>query len=159
MIDAAAVRFLQAGDITEAKRMSQRCADAFHIEGMKWCPESLSDISNLLNYFSQEGMSNAFKQQTQRSMFPNAIYINGLDVDGGVRTGTSSYWGMNRSSKEDHALTTYSYVPSMIASTVMQFCIGNDVNEECTTLMDKLKVMIDDHPATKWSDSEVGRVE
>jgi hypothetical protein len=33
------------------------------------------------------------------------------------------------------------------------------MNEQCEGLMEKLKMMIDAHPAIKWKDPQVGRLD
>ena len=70
-------------------RGCEKAFDGFPQNGtVTWCPPTLVDIAQLENYYSQRTLQEALDQNWG---FPNAIYINGLDWDGSIRTGKTPH--------------------------------------------------------------------
>lgn len=70
-----------------------------------WCPLHLQDISQLDNYYRQLVLEKSF---TLGYDFPNAIYLDAVDVNGTIRTGTALFgYGITESS--NHTITGYAY--------------------------------------------------
>ena len=79
------------------------CAKQFGIPNMTdWCPPTLQDIGQLANYYKQITLEEAYVNGWG---FPNAIYIDGLDWDGTIRTGTQLLNGRKRDT--DHNTDAY----------------------------------------------------
>merc|ERR1711862_465223 len=68
----------------------KKCAESYHIAGMANCPMSLQETGQINNYYNQVVLEGVFQEgQTNDAVdFPNAIYIDGVDIDGQIRTGT-----------------------------------------------------------------------
>lgn len=128
---AAELRFARNND-SMTEKVTQKCAAAFELPGFDWCPPTLLDISQLENYYKQFTLENtiqsalsAYNAGTSLShamRFPNAIYINGVDVDGAIRTGLTVLWGGNRDTQDSHSTTGYSYADSLILYNVLYSC-------------------------------------
>eukprot|EP00299_Pterocystis_sp_00344_P008054 c2896_g1_i1.p1 GENE.c2896_g1_i1~~c2896_g1_i1.p1 ORF type:complete len:276 (-),score=54.65 c2896_g1_i1:97-924(-) len=66
----------------------KKCAELFNLPNMtRWCPPTLLDVSQLTNYYKQLTIDAAFENGWD---FPNAIYIDAIDVDGTIRIGPQS---------------------------------------------------------------------
>lgn len=129
---------------------------------MFWCPETLLDLSNLENYYRQIYIENAIQQvklnPTGTWGFPNAIYINAVDVDGTIRTGTQVLWGANRNTVDTvHQTTSYAYVDTFILYNVYIGCVNNVLTASCNLLKDTLEQRRAKHPLTRWDDTIYGR--
>merc|ERR1711920_807403 len=74
----------------------KECALSFEIPGFEsWCPERLIDAAQMLNYYKQQTIEEAYQQGLE---FPNAIYIDAVGPGGLIRTGTQPL------SKEDSSI-------------------------------------------------------
>jgi len=166
MVMAFTIRFLPS--LNSHKAETAECAKAFNIPGLAWCPESLLDIAQLENYYKQitleEAIQSALTQSsTSTTMgFPNAIYLNGVDIDGTIRTGTEVLWGATRVSTDSkHYTTAYAYVDTLVLYNIILGC--NNLSEdaetaaECAALKTTYINRRAKHPLTLWSDETVGR--
>jgi len=90
----------------------------------------------LTNYYSQKSLDLVIKQQLS---LPNAIYIDGFDEEGSIRTGTGHY-GFQQSTHtkptkrkqqvaSDHEETRFCYVDTLLLWTVRKSCAQNPVAE------------------------------
>jgi hypothetical protein len=155
MVGAASLRFLHP----DGKGATKACSDSFNIPGMtNWCPASLADITMLENYYKQLSLEECTHKFQQGWSFPNAIYINGIDVDGKIRIGTQVWWGVNRASYSSHALTGYGYVDALVYYNVWLGCGDqpNQYDHHCRSLYDKLAKRRTG--VTRWEDPELGRL-
>jgi hypothetical protein len=88
------------------KEATKACAKLYHIPNMSgWCPLTLMDQGLLANYYNQytleaayQGMKAAANGDGSGSAgskyeFPNAIYIDGIDAAGKLRTGPGQICG------------------------------------------------------------------
>jgi len=127
----------------------KKCAAVFGIPGMNnWCPPDLQDISQLTNYYNQLPLEASFVNQWD---LPNAIYLDALDKDGTIRTGTKLFPGM------DHEVTTYAYVTTLLLRNLRKGC-GTTKDGECGTLGSVLGQMRAQYPIQRWDDADHGRL-
>ncbi len=157
MFYSAMIRFLP-------ERSSQedilKCAAAFNIPGMMWCPQTLLDISNLENYYKQITLDEVYNGIGD---YPNAIYINAVDYKGLIRTGTEVLWGGNgngRSTNEEHKETGYAYVDSIIGYNINQICnkISTSHESNCAKMQYVIENRRQQFPIKLWNDSTYGRL-
>ena len=132
--------------------VAANCAKQFNIPNMtEWCPPTLEDIGQLANYYKQISLEEAY---TNGWGFPNAIYIDGLDWDGTIRTGTQLLNGRERDS--DHTTDAYAYADTLIAWNVRVAC-GDSTDGTCGELKTKLETRRAKHPVSRWDDAHYGR--
>ena len=144
--------------------VTQKCADDFNIPNMTWCPDTLLDIAQLESYYNQIAMDEVLDHDDWS--FPNGIYLNGLDRDGTVRTGTQVLWGGIRNKDDiDHWTTAYAYVDTIIAVNIKISCssiskssrVDSDVSKLCHTLTNKINKRRELYPLSLWDDAAMGR--
>ena len=169
MIGAAFEKFMPGKN----REASHKCVKSFNIPGMNHCPETLLDIANLENYYKQITIEETYNNmlETYNNMlksegtwnFPNAIYINGVDFDGTIRTGLEVLWGALRNTNDaEHAITAYAYVDTLIAANLLNSCsahnnISTNDKETCDKMMTTITTRRSKYPATFWDDNEFGR--
>lgn len=167
MVASAALRFGSGKHARGTEKLTEVCADSFHIPGFKdWCPESLLDVANLENYYKQLTLYQAYSKMMSGWSFPNAIYLNGLDHGGKIRTGTRTLWGRDRGTAttegEEHSVTGYAYVDTIIAGNVYQACnevSHHSISKQCVELTNKMKGRIAAAPVSTWEDVQLGRLQ
>lgn len=132
-----------------------RMPDAPH-----WCPETLLDIAQLSSYYNQITFEHAFVNLNGQGAteFPNALYLDALDVDGTLRTGPYLLNGAKRGG--DHATkeVKYAYVDTILAYNAKVVCrASSNATSEC----DQLKVLLDQrrkkYPLRLWSELSFAR--
>lgn len=140
---AAELRF--DGNSTSA---AAKCAAEFAIPGMtEWCPPLLLDISQLTNYYNQRMLSLAL---AAGFAFPNAIYLDDVDVDGTIRTGLSI------ASQETER---FAYVAVVIESRRRSACAQPDAPQAaCASLANNLASLLQQYPAVQWNQPAFGRL-
>ena len=170
MISAFLIKFL-THNYTNNEKELKICSNSFNIPQMNWCPESLLDIANLENYYKQITLEKTIQillLNPTKSLvnwgFPNAIYLNGIDIDGTIRTGTQVLWGKNRNENDiTHQLSSYAYVDTLLLYNVLLGCNNNNDNKVMSDSCIELQNMLVDrrakHPLTRWTDERFGRQE
>ena len=88
--------------------------------------------------------------------FPNAIYINCVDFDGTVRTGTQVLWGQRRSQDAAHAVSAYAYSDSIVLYNIHLACAGSE-SVPCRDMLQALTARRAKHPLLLWDDADFGR--
>ena len=148
------------------KEFEKKCTEAFHIPSLEHCPETLLDVSQLENYYKQLSLEqvavhtflNPSNSATTSWGFPNAIYINAVDFDGTIRTGTQVMWGKNRSTDVAHAVSAYAYSDSIVAYNLYLACMSSSRSACGVDLMKVLLQRRSKHPNLLWDDSTFGRL-
>jgi len=139
------------------KYLKEKCSQLFSgIPGITgWCPVHLLDISQLQNYYNQIIFENAVQNQY---MFPNAIYLDALDIDGTIRVGTQVYKKRNfeNSLLSDHEVVRYAYAYSVILSNLVSIC-GPQPSQQCAQWMARLRQLRSVYPMQRWDDLGNGR--
>jgi hypothetical protein len=158
MVGAAFQKFLPGKN----REANSKCVRSFNIPQFKECPQTLLDIANLENYYKQltleESFSNMLKSELNWN-FPNAIYINGVDFDGTIRTGLEVLWGKNRNPNDPHSITGYAYVDTLIGANLINSCFNNDNdNDACEKMMSIIQSRRANNPMLFWNDSDYGRL-
>lgn len=122
-----------------------------------WCPETLLDVAGLENYYKQITLEEALT--TAGWGFPNAIYLNGLDWEGTIRTGNENLLGQTRGNSS-YQNTSYSYVDTMLTYNLNLVCSKSDnkYSEECQYIADILLSRRLAHPLQRWDDEQYGRL-
>lgn len=151
---------------------SVRCASSFGIPGMtEWCPLTLLAISQLTNYYSQKSLNLVISEQLS---FPNAIYIDGVDEQGSIRTGTglagffqhsqhiqnlvsSLQEEINDTESEEHLETRFCYVDTLLLWNVQKSCLIKKL-PECSRLEMLLEERRTMNPFQVWNDTYYGRL-
>jgi hypothetical protein len=129
----------EAVSSTSLARAVARCtADLSAPPGMDWCPPSLLDASQLDNYYHQQSLETAWQRCSFNDArpdedvpnnwgLPNAIYLNGLDRLGLIRTGTRVLWGERRTDGAtaagvENQESGYAYAATFIAYNIRRAC-------------------------------------
>ncbi len=162
MVAPAAVRFGPGKSDQAQEKLQEVCASSFNIPEFKWCPPSLLDIANLENYYKQLTLYQCYTKMMSGWTFPNAIYLNGVDYGGRIRTGTRTLWGRDRSDDKDHSITGYAYVDTIIAANVYQACnevSHHSISKECVELTNKMDERINAAPVQTWHEPGLGRLQ
>jgi hypothetical protein len=156
---AASIKYLSAFKKIEEKK----CAAEFNIPGFGICPPTLMDISQLHNFYSQINME---KSHANGWGFPNAIYLDGLDADGTIRTGTMPLQGGSRDSDPTHYDTKYAYVDTMIYANINRGCdvstrrlrgSGGPSTLQCNNMLGISEDRRAVYPITLWEENTYGR--
>lgn len=142
-------------------RFVEKCTEAFHLPGLSWCPPSLLDVAQMENYYKQISLEEALLTPTWE--LPNAIYLNALDWEGTIRTGSQNLWGSQpEGSDSQHATSAYAYADSMLLFNLRKLCEGvssdsAEASERCEELEGRLESRRALHPAEYWQDEGFGR--
>merc|ERR1712087_202195 len=77
-----------------------------------------------MGYYNQLAIETAYLEgATDKTIdFPNAIYIDGIDAGGRIRTGTERLNPLFTSEPDDHATTGYAYSATIVGATVRRLC-------------------------------------
>ena len=146
--DAAKVRFLPLIASTKG------CAAKVNLPGVTdWCPETLLDIVQLSSYYNQMQLEQVFVGKT-RAAFPHAFYLDGLDFNGTIRTGSQLLDGAPRGDVE-HQNVKYAYVDTVIAYNLRKVCRDNDA--QCSNLLQEFMRRRSIYPLQQWEDIKYGR--
>jgi hypothetical protein len=139
------------------------CAARFGIPQLTWCPLTLMDVCLLTNYYRQLAFEAAVT--TPGFDLPGAVYMDALDVDGTIRTGTALFGPMfpHANQSGPHAVDRYAYSATMLFGTVARLCqnpdfawVGADP-AACKALLASLYSQRSLYPATRWEDPSTGR--
>jgi hypothetical protein len=143
---------------TEVPGEEAKCASKYSYPGMTWCPPTLLDQSQLENYYAQQTIEETITVPGYR--LPNAIYINGVDWDGTIRTGTQVEWGAVRNFHDlEHYKTGYAYVDTFILNNLMIACANeNEKSVACKAKQEYVQSRRAKHPLQTWEDAAFGRL-
>eukprot|EP00927_Polykrikos_kofoidii_P080561 TRINITY_DN77454_c0_g1_i1.p1 TRINITY_DN77454_c0_g1~~TRINITY_DN77454_c0_g1_i1.p1 ORF type:complete len:496 (+),score=62.35 TRINITY_DN77454_c0_g1_i1:134-1621(+) len=152
------LRYVLPSFATRARRMATAsCARSFNLTNMTaWCPQRLLEISWLTNFYKQLSLEQAYitakgnTSKTDDAGFPHAIYIDAVDTDGTIRTGTEL----------DGIMRGYAYADTIIAYNVRRGCAATGagvLSGTCKDLVDGLEGRRAQHPLHRWYDVAHGR--
>jgi hypothetical protein len=156
-------------DPFQREEAEKKCAESFAIPNMtEWCPLTLLAISQLTNYYSQKSLDLVISEQLS---FPNAIYIDGVDEQGSIRTGTGlsgffqhsrhiqkEYFLETDTESEEHLETRFCYVDTLLLWNVQKICSMKNV-PECKSLEELLEKRRMVNPFQVWYDPYYGRLD
>ena len=160
------------------------CAKLFHIPNMTGCPLTLMDVGTLGNYYNQQTLEFVYKQMEadphgDKYEFPNAIYIDGIDAGGTLRTGPAHICGVGADCSTSlpvpppstqHAAEAYAYAATVVGTNLLRLCpnttlaathghgAGVGVSSTCATGKAAINGLRAKHPLALWDDEEHGRV-
>ena len=150
--DAAKITFLP--DVFRShEKYKKECAESAKIPNMTSCPMALMDWSLLMNYYNQRVLDLAYSEGATNlnTDFPNAIYLDAVDVSGLIRTGTSKINPL----LQEHATDGYAYAATLIAANVRRLCRGRN---DCLSLQKSIEDERAQHPLSLWDDPNHGRL-
>jgi hypothetical protein len=147
------------------------CPKNVNIPGVKtWCPSSLLEIGQLSSYYDQIAIEEAFLASfispdlyagdTPKAAFPNALYLDVLDVGGTIRTG-SGLASRTDEDDEHHAYmySRYAYIDTVIAYNAELACRNtSDGDNHCRELRRLVAQRRQRFPIQRWEDHEHGRL-
>mmetsp|Transcript_58088 Transcript_58088/g.188027 ORF Transcript_58088/g.188027 Transcript_58088/m.188027 type:complete len:449 (+) Transcript_58088:60-1406(+) len=112
----------------------EKCAKDFGIPNLtNWCPLDLQEYGQLDNFYNQRVLDAIYNEGagTEAVDFPNAIYINGIDTGGRIRTGTQRLNPLKLDGGSEPSLTDdghdtdgYAYAATLVGATVRRMCRG-----------------------------------
>lgn len=162
IVASAILNFVPPSDNRDLSEVVKKCADNFNIPNMTWCPETLLDIAQLESYYNQIAMDEILIHDDWT--LPNGIYLNGLDRDGTIRTGTQVLWGGIRNEEDvEHWTTAYAYVDTFIAVNIRDACgsleaqQAKGITKQCDNLISTVNDRRAKYPLLTWSDAAHGR--
>lgn len=127
----------------------------FNIPGLTdWCPTTLEDMSQLANYYNQIALAQALKRQ---DYFPNAIYIDAVDHDGTIRTGTRPPSLVEATVDPEGGNTRFAYLDTVLASLLQRACQGPSEPADCARLTQVVEHRRAQYPLNLWEDAAHGR--
>jgi hypothetical protein len=141
------------------------CASSVNIPGNLMCPTSLLDVEQLQNYYNQHILAEAYDAFASGAVkdvhFPNAFYLDGLDFDGSLRTGTMTLEGRSHpDASKDYSQKKYAFVDTIIAYNLEKVCKVPleflDV-AACQALQTCVEERIARYPALRWQEPAFGR--
>jgi hypothetical protein len=118
------------------------CLEKVNIPGNKMCPRSVLDIAQLTNYYNQIPLEKAYaahmkkddnhKGTMQPPTFPHAFYLDAIDYEGTLRTGTKTLSGLGREGSDpSHWFTRYAFVATVIGINLHTICRnGSTIDQE-----------------------------
>ena len=138
--------------------------------GMRWCPPNLQDISQFDNYYRQLALERVHSADKDEELwdFPHAIYLNGVDREGTIRTGTTLLWGRERTEDQSeqgtsHATSAYAYAASIVLYNIQKGC-GERIKGEivssssCEKMAEPFHALRKEYPLQQWHDPVYGRL-
>ena len=152
-----------------ASQYLDSCPKNVNIPGVKtWCPSSLLEIAQLSSYYDQITIEEAFLASfispdlhagdTPNAAFPNALYLDGLDVGGTIRTG-SGLASLPDEDDENHAYIRYAYIDTVIAYNAELACRNtSDGDNHCRELRRLVARRRQQFPIQRWEDRGHGRL-
>eukprot|EP00127_Corallochytrium_limacisporum_P005776 Clim_evm155s210 gene=Clim_evmTU155s210 len=152
--DQAEAHFLRlfAGDF------DKKCAKNFDLPGIgsKFCPDTLLDIEQMRNFYTQQILYSTVTNATQHEL-PGAIYLDAVDFGGLFRTGTSTNY--DPTLDIDNSLTRgYAYVDTMLLYNVRKGCASLSLEgNACHRMLSRIRKQIEKNPEHKWNDPQTGR--
>ena len=139
------------------------CATKVNIPGNQICPGTVMDIIQLTNYYNQISIEEAYKNHVAENgkvFFPNAFYLDGLDYDGTLRTGTTTLFGLGyKGVREEYRFARYAIVDTVIGFSIHTVCnnaASIDI-ETCRYFMSYIAERRSKYPLMLWQEAAFGR--
>ncbi|GMH90995.1 hypothetical protein TL16_g11929 [Triparma laevis f. inornata] len=141
----------------QIKSCTSGCFDIPSLVG--WCPTSLMDVAQMGAYYKQLTLEMAYNNFDQGWEFPNAIYLDSLDVDGTIRVGTTLPWGVEKDDDvAEHKTSRYPYADTLIGFNVKLACkLGQGDEEKCTEFTNMIDERRKVYEIEVWDDGKYGR--
>ena len=167
--------FGEIGNLIASTFMSMyldNCPAGVNIPGVsKWCPSTLLEIAQLSSYYDQISLEEAFLasftspdayySDTSKAALPNALYLDGLDAGGTIRTGSGLADAIpsNGDDATEHEYSRYAYVDTVVAYNAELACRSatpDDSNKyrDLRMLVARRRQLC---PMQRWDDLEHGR--
>ena len=147
---AAEIDYLPFGK--DKKR--QKCAASLNIPNLTdWCPLTLLEAELLRNYYTQRALDKTADAESGLAL-PGAIYIDVLDINGTIRTGTQLFSDGSAPS----GTTGFAYVDTLLLYNARVGCAAPAASSECNALLDQIMQRRAQHPMRKWDDPAHGRL-
>lgn len=140
---------------------SKSCASSFHIPNMTdWCPGLLVEVEQLRSYYLQIAMEAVAAAEDGDLGFPGAIYLDAVDTEGTIRTGTLPLSESVGYAGDPSGSTGYAMVDTMLLHNVRKACKQSGVvsNADCQALEKILQARRAQNPLKRWDDPEHGRL-
>ena len=150
------------------------CPAGVNIPGVtKWCPSTLLEIAQLSSYYDQVAIEEAFLasfispdnnfSDSPKAALPNALYLDGLDAGGTIRTGIGLPDAIpDGGGDTEQEYRRYAYVDTVVAYNTELACqiatrtISDDGNK-CRDLKKLVAQRRQLFPMQRWDDLEHGR--
>ena len=142
-----------------------RCAKCLAVPGVNsWCPLTLMDLALFNNFYNQRMLEAAWLEGARNMAvdFPNAIYIDAVDVGGRIRTGTTRIDPLEaRGGDGDAHLTTgYAYAATLVGANVRRLCRAAAAPlDACASLLAAVDAARAEAPLLLWNDTDFGRLD
>ena len=140
---------------------TRRCSANFQTpEPTHWCPETLLDIAQLSSYYVQTLLEYAHseRESSNQIAFPNAIYLDALDWDGTIRTGSQLLNGHDRGGAPENKITSYAYVDTILSYNAYVACSRQSQHDEvCSSFTQEILRRKQLHPHRVWDDHRLAR--
>ena len=179
---AASKRFSPFNVNMKIGKWFKSCESKTKIPGNHFCPETLLDIAQLSNYYNQitieetyvnyaeeEGNNTIGFSQGSKPLFPNAFYIDAIDVGGTIRTGTQLLIGIDhKNALEEHKFSAYAFTDTIIAYNINTACKASKKKRtektltsdaSCSSLLSFIESRRSYHPFVLWKEPFYGRLE
>jgi hypothetical protein len=134
-----------------------KCAASFNLPNVtRWCPGHLQSISQLTNFYGQRALETAHVKQWD---FPNAIYLDAVDVNGTIRTSAQLFDSSSTSDDSATAIRRYAYADTLIHYNVRRICAQLPKTPAmCGALLKQLEARRARYPLAAWQDETTGRL-
>eukprot|EP00051_Salpingoeca_urceolata_P020695 m.313558 g.313558 ORF g.313558 m.313558 type:complete len:475 (+) comp19664_c0_seq6:4703-6127(+) len=143
----------------EHTKLRKECAALFHIPNMTaWCPPTLQDVSQLINYYNQIALDAVITRDSPATPYdlPNAIYLDAVAEHGTIRTGTEVF--MKDSVRgTTNATRGFAYVDTFLLHMAQRECQTRPVTD-CSDIITNLQQRRAANPLHRWSDPAHGRL-
>ena len=112
-----------------------------------WCPESVLDMAQLASYYNQIVLNTSLS--TPHTAFPHAFYLDALDYNGTIRTGSQLLDGTQRD--DTGSSQRFAYVDTLLQYNMAQSQCGDD------DLPASMRARLQAYPAQFWDEPSRGR--
>ncbi|GMI52228.1 hypothetical protein TeGR_g11119 [Tetraparma gracilis] len=156
-----AVAMMKFDPLANSDEQTAKCAQGFNIPSLtSWCPPTLNDIGQMAAYYKQLSLEEAYQKiDTDGWVFPNAFYIDALDYDGTIRSGSTLLNGLVREGGvEGKEKTRYAYADTVVGANVKLACRDRgEADADCAALTELVEARRAKYPAERWDDLKYGR--
>ncbi|CAJ1364464.1 unnamed protein product [Effrenium voratum] len=135
------------------KKWTKECAESGQVPNMTWCPKALMDWGLLSNYYNQRVLDLIYSAGGNAD-FPNAIYIDAVDLKGLIRTGTDKINPKAALAGDSHGAEGYAYAATLVAANVRRLCRSG-----CEAQLAMAEAARNAHPLSLWEDPAHGRLQ